>query len=196
MTALLGLLHEGHPSSDARSTAKISQCEDAVLVTPKPKPKAAEPYIPESLNPKRLKPLHTRYQGNELPVGSRTSVTFRRLRRLGLTDSDAIWAPVSAEKRCAWLNLRFVRVWGFKASGFRVFRAFTGERADSLSTSLCVGLGCFFARLAWSSFFYSLHWCCCLRRCKIDRKARRLQLQNTSKWGFPKLGYLILESLK
>ncbi|CAE7925299.1 Ank1 [Symbiodinium sp. KB8] len=60
-----------------------------------------------------------RYQGQELPLGSRTSVTFRRLRRPGLTDSDAIWAPVS-------IGLVFL--------------------------------------------FYSLHWCCCLRRCKIDRK--------------------------
>eukprot|EP00439_Symbiodinium_sp_Y106_P032550 s1746_g3.t3 len=51
-----------------------------------------------------------RYQGQELPVGCRTSVTFRRLRRPGLT-----------------------------------------------------GIGLVF-------LFYSLHWCCCLRRCKIDRK--------------------------
>ena len=49
--------------------------------------------------------IFLRYQGQELPVGCRTSVTFRRLRRPGLTDSDAIWAPASAEKRCSLLNI-------------------------------------------------------------------------------------------
>ena len=40
-----------------------------------------------------------RYQGEELPPGCRTSVTFRRLRRPDQMESDAIWAANSTTKR-------------------------------------------------------------------------------------------------
>eukprot|EP00434_Breviolum_minutum_P027356 symbB.v1.2.024187.t3/scaffold2225.1/size85319/8 len=62
-----------------------------------------------------------RYGDKELPVGERTSITFRRLRRPEQTESDELW-----------------------------------KTQETKIGILCV--------------FYSLHWCCCLRRCKIDRK--------------------------